>query len=221
MDENQNSNSLWFCSIELVFVQTDVTKLSDNVMPGQALAFKFCLFVPRYKNPKLHFCKHEIHLETPLFQVLKNKWYSFHCLCSEQNNKWKYAHIGCVSQHVSYVVNGIHCIKCAKGRKFYVYEWPYRCQKILNLLFCLFLYTFVYLGVQKKSNTGKMKNIQVRTDTVTISQIIALPIFNRLMWPSWAAWPWRCLCGWNKSVWLKLPVCSSTIFLSKVQLENP
>ena len=31
--------------------------------------------------------------------------------------------------------------------------------------------------------------------------------------------PGRCLCGWNKSIWLKLSVCSNTILHSKVRLD--
>ena len=40
---------------------------------------------------------------------------------------------------------------------------------------------YVYLAIQKQSNTGKKKNMQIWvTNTVTISLIYALPIFDWL-----------------------------------------
>ena len=49
---------------------------------------------------------------------------------------------------------------------------------------CLFERSKKEKKKEKKSNTGKKKYMQVWvTNTVTVSLINALPIFDRLMWP--------------------------------------
>ena len=95
-----------------------------------SLLFAEIVYLYPVQNPKLRFWKNEVHLETPVFEILENKCCSFHCLFSEQNDKWKYAHIDCFSQHCLTVLirttdvdNGIHCIKGAKVNKFYVYKF--------------------------------------------------------------------------------------------------
>ena len=88
-------------------------------------------------------------------------------------------------------VNGIHCVKSAKERK---YEKHQHCQNILNLLlfwFCSFVHLFMYIYIciyiyiclfghsEKKSSTRKKKNMLVWvTNTVTVLLINALPIFD-------------------------------------------
>ena len=106
-------------------MQTDVTKLSDNFMSGQALCFNL---YPGTKIRSFFFCKNEVHLETPVFQILENKCYSFHF-----QNKITSGNVRTVIALVNTcltilirttdVVNGIHCIKGAKVRKFYVYKF--------------------------------------------------------------------------------------------------
>ena len=114
-----------FCSIELVLVQTDVTKLSDNFMSGQALCFNL---YPGTKIRSFFFCKNEVHLETPVFQILENKCYSFHFQNKIASGNVRTV-IALVNTCLTFlirttdVVNGIHCIKGAKVRKFYVYKF--------------------------------------------------------------------------------------------------
>ena len=114
-----------FCSIELVLVQTDVTKLSDNFMSGQALCFNL---YPGTKIGSLFFCKNEVHLETPVFQILENKCYSFHFQNKIASGNVRTV-IALVNTCLTFlirtadVVNGIHCIRDAKVRKFYVYKF--------------------------------------------------------------------------------------------------
>ena len=107
-------------------MQTDVTKL-DRFMPGQALCFNL---YPGTKILSFVFCKNEVHLETPVFQILENKCYSFHfCAQNKITSENIHSLIALVNTYLTFlirttdVVNGIHCIKGAKVRKFYVYKF--------------------------------------------------------------------------------------------------
>ena len=56
------------------------------------------------------------------------------------------------------VVNGIHCIKGAKVRRFYIYKFINNLSIAkINLLFCLFAYVYSFITAFKTSRTSERK----------------------------------------------------------------
>ena len=116
-----------FCSIELVLVQTDVTKLSDNFMSGQALCFNL---YPGTKIRSFFFARMKYIQKRLHFKFFKINAILF-IFCGQ--NKIASGHVRTVIALVNtcltflirtaYVVNGIYCIRDKKVRKFYVYKF--------------------------------------------------------------------------------------------------
>ena len=98
-----------FCSIELVLVQTDVTKLSDNFVSGQALCFNL---YPGTKIRNFFFVRMKYIKKRLPFKFLKINAILF-IFCGQNKIANGDMRSDCFSQHMSYILNTYHMLLMA------------------------------------------------------------------------------------------------------------